>query len=215
MPYLTKDRLTELPNFLALTEDFPAISSQAELFIGFDLPQLEQMDQAGKSRGREGAVRHFASALVQTKQQTPGCIRAYRIGDYEFLLACAAGCEETASSLVAQVDRRFRMRLDQAELPQVSLRHTVITSCRNTNASPLGNLLSQLHLGLAGAHREGRNLAHEPAAHLVDWMLCHVSRTLQSLHEARSLAATDDISGLPKTKHIKDNTKQKPKQKKT
>lgn len=194
------DPFTGLPNFFELLESTPLVTyGTAGSIIAFDIYRLTSVNENyGKNAGNY-CLKILAELLRLeiTKNKITPPATAYRIGGDDFLLILPQKSKTEANHLAIELKRHFKESILKRGFLGVSLNTSIINyGKKGISAS---QLIKAVYLGLSetGELHSKSNYLPNWADQLIDGMADRVCETLNLLRQARYLALTDEVTGLP------------------
>lgn len=196
---VTMDPATGLPNLFGLFEASHAGTLGGEgVIVAADIGNLGSINARFGRQAGDACVRAAAGFLkAVARSDLQPAPKAFRVGGDEFLLVLPGGDEEQARRLANRVQSDYRRQMGRHGI-EASL-HVAVFGYDHQGATA-GALLKSTYICL-----EERHHPHMPATPalpawveiLFDTMAERVCETLQLWREARTMALTDAISGLP------------------
>lgn len=195
---LTIDPATGLPNLFGLLEAAQAGKFGSEgAVVAADIANLSVINRQHGLKTGDACVRCLSGLLRAETNSRAGAGMAFRISGDEFITVLPGADEAAAMALVDRVSEKYRQRMLVHNVHNAAL-HTAVYAYADGEASAV-SVLRVTYVALEGCHAAGDVPAFLPgwAEHLIQHMIERTCETLRLLREARTIALTDKISGLP------------------
>ncbi len=189
-PPVGEDPLTGLPNLFAFLSDFKNLAGMPATVLGFDLEGLTLVNSTqGRSAG-DAKILEFSECLWRETTSFQGA-RCYRLGGDEFCVSLPGDSADAPNRFVQSMKEDPRCP---------AFTHSVALSDRD--AATRTDALISVWAWLQGAPGPGAGPANDPVRGVTRRLVAGLSEAVELLEDARKLAYTDDISGLPNQRAV-------------
>lgn len=198
---LVIDPYTGLLNLFGLIEETAAHGLNSGAIVVADIANLDSIIKEHGRKSGDICVRILAGLLrAEADQRRDGAEEGplpFRIGDNEFLLFLPGGTRAEAEDICARLSVRYREKTLAQGISEADI-YLVGLECGQEACTALG-VLRMSYLALAGGWKGPDAAAGLPpwAEGLIESLIAHTRETLVLLRQTRSLALSDEISGLP------------------
>jgi len=195
------DPCTGLPNFFGFLEMCSnSFFDVAGAIAIVEISGIIHLKGTLGPKGTEDCIRALAGALrasvAAAPQQSGMKTTAFRYGGDEFVMILPGFSHAEAEREMAKITAAFQEYIKNQQLNGINL-HVTIVEYFDPDAR-IATLIKAVYMALNRRHRDvGPSALPAWADEMMDGMAERIHRTLVLLREARTMALTDDISGLP------------------